>query len=323
MDDNSKDKVEAEAKTEDKPEAKAEDKPKDKGKDKPKDKGKPKKSGSMSPGAKMAIVAIVCLLVGGLIGGLVGKNVLGGGTAALSGKTTLTEGELDTVLGTYTYKGEKHEITARDAILETSSLDAAKNEDDTYDVPSVDNVLSIARNEIVAQDAADRGITVTDEEVSSYAESTIGSSDYATIASTYNMDEDQVKSLMTTSATMKKLHDEVVTVSVPDVPEAPTAPESGAEDTPTAEYAQYIINLAGDEWDANANTWARTDGSYYAALSSYTISNDSATYDAAQAAYYVAYANYSSANQQATTEWTDYVNGLLSNATISLGTLMA
>ena len=37
----------------------------------------------------------------------------------------------------------------------------------------------------------------------------------------------------------------------------------------------------------------------------------------------MAYSNYSSANSEATSQWTNYVNGLLSNATISLGTLMA
>lgn len=281
------------------------------------------KRGGKGAGARLAVVGVVCLLVGCLVGGFVGYRFVGGATAPLSGKTTLSEGQLDTVLGTYTYKGEKHEVTAREAILETTTLDAAKNDDGTYNVPSVDNVLSIARNGIVAQDAADRGVTVSDDEVASYAQSTIGSSDYATIASTYGMDEDQVKSLMTSSATMKKLHDQIVTVSVPSVPDAPSSPASGQESTPTAEYASYIINLVGDEWDSNANTWARTDGQYYAALSSYTISNDSATYDAAQAAYYVAYSNYSSANSEATSQWTNYVNGLLSNATISLGTLMA
>ena len=278
------------------------------------------KRGSKGAGARLAVV---CLLVGCLVGGFVGYRFVGDATAPLSGKTTLSEGQLDTVLGTYTYKGEKHEVTAREAILETTTLDAAKNDDGTYNVPSVDNVLSIARNGIVAQDAADRGVTVSDDEVASYAQSTIGSSDYATIASTYGMDEDQVKSIMTSSATMKKLRDQIVTVSVPSVPDAPSSPASGQESTPTAEYASYIINLVGDEWDSNANTWARTDGQYYAALSSYTISNDSATYDAAQAAYYVAYSNYRSANSEATSQWTNYVNGLLSNATISLGTLMA
>ncbi|MGN9235284.1 hypothetical protein ACTM8Z_08380 [Atopobiaceae bacterium HCP3S3_D6] len=322
MDDTSKDKDQAAAKA-DKSEkaAKADKADKDAKTDKDAKAASKRSSkrGGKGAGARLAVVAVVCLLVGGFVG----YRFVGDATAPLSGKTTLSEGQLDTVLGTYTYKGEKHEVTAREAILETTTLDAAKNDDGTYNVPSVDNVLSIARNGIVAQDAADRGVTVSDDEVASYAQSTIGSSDYATIASTYGMDEDQVKSLMTSSATMKKLHDQIVTVSVPSVPDAPSSPASGQESTPTAEYASYIINLVGDEWDSNANTWARTDGQYYAALSSYTISNDSATYDAAQAAYYVAYSNYSSANSEATSQWTNYVNGLLSNATISLGTLMA
>ena len=120
---------------------------------------------------------------------------------------------------------------------------------------------------------------------------------------------------------MKKLRDSVVTTTVPTAPTAPTAPSDGNSDTASAEYAQYIIALAGDEWDSTNNTWASTDGTYYAALSSYAISNDSATYSAAEAAYYVAYSAYSTASSSVSTEWTNYVNTLLSNATIQIGSL--
>jgi hypothetical protein len=113
----------------------------------------------------------------------------------------------------------------------------------------------------------------------------------------------------------------VVTTTVPDQPTAPTAPSDGNEDTTSADYAQYIINLAGDEWDSENNTWARTDGSYYSALSTYSISNDSASYAAAEQAYYVAYSNYSTAASQASSEWTTYVNTLLSKTSIQISSM--
>lgn len=270
------------------------------------------------------IVLVAVLVVGGLVGSFAYNALpLPGSSSELSGKTTVDESQLDAVMGSYEYNGTTYNITVRDAINESSSLDSAKNDDGTYNIPSSDTILSLARNQIMLKAADDQGITATDDEVASYAESTIGSSDYATIASSYSMDEDHVKELMTDSCKIKKLHDQVVTDTVPDRPDAPTSPADGAEDTPTADYAQYIINLAGDEWDSDNNTWARTDGPYYAALNSYTISNDSATYDAAQAAYYVAYSQYSSAAQQAQQQWTDYANGLLSSANLELNTLVA
>ena len=95
----------------------------------------------------------------------------------------------------------------------------------------------------------------------------------------------------------------------------------GAEDEPTAEYAQYVIGLLGDEWDADANDWARTDGTYYATLSGYEISNDAATYAAASAAYSVASSVYEEAYNQVSEELFAYTDALLSKATIQIGSL--
>lgn len=287
-----------------------------------------KRTGKAKGGKKFGVVPFVVAIVVALVVGI-GCGVLGykylpiaGSPAALSGASTISEDQLDTVIATYTYNGQTSNITARDAIEENSSLDAAKNDDGTYNVPSADTVLATARYKIIDQEASNQGITVSDDDVSNYAKSSFGSDDYSTIASTYNMTEDQVKEIMRQSAAMKKLHDQVVQGDEPTQPTAPTAPAEGQESTPTAEYAQYIINLVGDEWDSDKNTWARTDGDYYAALSSYTISNDSATYDAAQAAYVVASQKYSTAESDYNKQWTNYVNGLLSKASINLGTLV-
>jgi hypothetical protein len=152
----------------------------------------------------------------------------------------------------------------------------------------------------------------------------LGSDDLESIASSYGMDVDTAKKLIKQSAMMKKLREQVVSDS--DAGEAPTAPTKAADDqkqVPTAEYAQYIIKLAGSEWDSANNKWASTDGQYATALKDYTITNEGATYEAAQAAYNVAYQNYSVKQSEITTKWTDFVNGLLSNASIQLSTLVA
>lgn len=276
-------------------------------------------SGGVTAGVT-AIFTVIALAVGIILG----KFVLGGGGAGVTvGKTSLTEAELDTVVATYTYEGQRHDITARQVIENTSSLESALLSDGTYAVPTADDVLAIARNEILASEAEKLGITVTAEEVDEYAIQTLGTADYATIAANYGLTEDVARSLIENSAVMAKLRESVVTTQLPEYPSAPSAPEDGSADTASAEYAAYVIALAGDEWDAENDTWASTDGTFYTALSAYPISNDSATYEAATAAYYVAASNYAAVSQQVSAEWTAYVNSILSGATLELGSLVA
>jgi hypothetical protein len=255
------------------------------------------------------------------VGVLCGHFLLSSGSGKATGSTTISESDLDSTIATYTYNGSSHAITAREVIEQNGSIENQANDDGSYNVPSADDVLSYARNAVVLEEANAQGISVTDDDVSAYAQSTLGTDDYATIGSNYGLDEDATKSLLHDAAVIKKLRDSVVTTTVPDQPTAPTAPSDGNEDTTSADYAQYIIGLAGDEWDSANNTWASTDGTYYSALSTYSISNDSASYAAAEQAYYVAYSNYSAAASQASSEWTTYVNTLLSKTSIQIGSL--
>lgn len=265
-------------------------------------------------------IAVACAVVGILIG----KFLLGGASGGgLVGKTKVSESELNSAMATYTYAGATNTISIRDVITSSSSLDSAKNEDGTYNVPSADGALSVARSAIIEKEAEKRGLAVTDDEVTAYAKEMIGSDDIESIASSYGMDADTAKKLIKQSAMMKKLRDDVVSSDAGEAPTAPTTPADDQKQTPTAEYAQYIIKLAGDEWDSANNTWKSADGPYATALASFTVSNDAATYEAAQAAYYVAYQDYSTKQSAVSTEWTNFVNGLLSNATINLSTLTA
>jgi hypothetical protein len=268
------------------------------------------------------ITGIVCLAIGVVLG----KFVLSGhNTADPLNKVTLAESELDTVVATYTYGGEKHQVTARDVIEDASSLEAELNEDGTYALPTADNVLAYARNKIIIGEAESRGITVTDEDISAYAMEMLGTDDFAAIASTYGLSEDVAKRMLGESAMMKALRDQILadtaTVEMPANP--PAEPEDGNHDATSKEYADYVIALLGDEWDAENNTWARTDGQYYATLQTYPISNEEASYEAAQQAYYVAYMAYANATSNSSQAWTDFVNGLLGSASIEIATLCA
>lgn len=270
------------------------------------------------------VVGVVALLLGLGLGMLLYPHIPFPGTeASLPGRTSVGEGELDATLGTYSYDGKEMKVSIREAIEETMSLEAARNTDGSYEIPSVDSVISIARGRLLAEEAAKRGITASEEDALNYAKEVYGTSDTATIAANYGMDESRVKEMLQKSAVLKKLKETVVQSQGAKEPAAPTAPEAGGEDELRSEYAQYIMSLVGDEWDANANTWARTDGPFHDQLKNYTISNTEATYSAAQAAYYVAYTQYAATQQQSATEWTTFVNQKLSNASVRLVTLVA
>ena len=261
-----------------------------------------------------------------VVGVLAGHFLLGGfgATTSLAGKTTLSTDQLDSTIATYTYNGTAHPVTAREVIEQTVTVANGANEDGTYNVPAASDVVSYAQQQVLLADAAVRGLSVSDDELDSFANDMFGSSDYAEIASQYGIDEETAKATLRDSALLNKLRDAVVTTTLPEsAPTAPTEPEEGQEDVATADYASYIIGLLGDEWDSENGTWARSDGDYYGTLSSYEITNDSATYAAAQAAYQVAYNKYSEAYTQMSQEWSDYTRSTLSNASIQVGSLTA
>jgi hypothetical protein len=267
------------------------------------------------------IVCVIIALVAGILLDHFGLYGLFHNSSALADTTTVTEDQLDTVMGTYFYDGQAYDITVQDVIEASSTLDSAKNDDGTYDVPAVDDALSYARTEILNKEVEKEGITVSDDEVDAYAEQYLGTSDYDTIASNWGLDAETAKETIKQSCAISKLRDEKVGTFDATLPSEPTEAAEGEEDTPTAEYGAYIVELLGDEWDTENETWARTDGPYYEALSGETFTSTSATYNQAETAYYVAYSEYGEAYSAQQTEWQDYVNSLLSNASIELYTL--
>lgn len=266
------------------------------------------------------VVIAVATLVAGV---LAGHFLLGGpGMVSLNGRTTLAAGELDSVVATYSEGGATTSVTAREVLEEVQgSSELSANEDGTYDVPSASDILSYVQNKVILADAETRGITATEDEVNDFVTNRMGASSIADVASSYGIDEDAAYKVIADSVVLTKLQDEVVTVELPEYPAAPEEPAEGEEDVATAEYASYVIGLLGDEWDADANDWARTDGTYYATLSGYDISNDAATYAAASAAYSVASSAYQTASTQLNEEWGAYTDGVLSTVSIQLGTI--
>lgn len=280
----------------------------------------PKAKGPRAP-IWVLVLCVIAALVGG---GAIGRYVLTPDIALITDKTTLTEGELDGTVGSYYYGGDYHPISAREAIEATSSLDVAKLEDGTYRMPSADSVLNCARNQILAAEVASQGIEVTDEDLQTYMQDTLGTTDYDELATQYGMDVDQVKQMVRDSTGTQKLYEKIVgKQDAGEMPQVPETPEEGQEDTANATYGAYIVGLLGDNWDSANNTWANTDNDYYTALQNESFSADSATYNQAMSAYYVAYQDYTETASASTTQWTDYVNGLLARASLTIGELVS
>lgn len=259
----------------------------------------------------MLVVAVVAAVAGYVVGN-------GGFNGAGTGSATIEEGQLDEVVATYSYNGASHNITARDAIESEYSLESAQNDDGTYTVPSSETIIQLVRNDILASEAESRGIELSDDDLDDYAEQMLGTSDYGELATQYGVSEDQAKEIVRENALIQKLYDQIVPdASELEAPTEPTAPEDGDTSTASAGYAKYIIDLAGDEWDADKGTWASTDGPYYEALGD-DFDGKTATYEQAVSAYYVAYQNYSSKAQEISNTYKSYVNGLFASANIRL-----
>lgn len=263
--------------------------------------------------------ALAAVIVAGVSGYFLGSG--GFGSKGVSAPV-FAESELDATVATWKFKGASHKISAREAIESQYSLDSVKDEDGNYPAPSADAVLSYVRNRILLEEASKQGIELSDEDLSSSAEASLGTSDFSAIADQYGVSEDQAKQIVREQGTIQKLYQSVMD-DAPAMPKAPAEPESGDENEAKAEYAAYIIDLAGKEWDAETGTWAKLDGAYATALAGEEITPESATYAQAQKAYAVAYQQYMLESQGANAKWTSYVNELFGEADVELFGLYA
>ena len=215
---------------------------------------------SASKHKKTMIAAfVVAIVIAAVVGFFIGNGGFGGKGV---GSATLTEDQLDSTVASYSYNGKKSDITAREAIESQYSLDTVKDSDGNYTAPSADVILSYVRNQILLDAAEDEGITVSSKEMKEYAEDSIGTSDYKTMATQYGVSKDQAKQIVRQSATLQKLYKEKVGDGSASMPTAPTEPADGNEETASKDYADYIINLAGDEWDSEKGTWKDADSTY-------------------------------------------------------------
>lgn len=282
----------------------------------------------------LILTSLVCLLAGLVIGVFVLSRFVDLPLRTVA--STLSESQLDsTIVGTYTYEGTVYQITARQAIEDSVSLTSRLTDSGSYLSPSSDMILSYARNAILSQEVAARGITVTDSDLQTYLATYAGNTDLATVAAQYSMDEDQARRLMIEAAGVMKLRQQV-TGSTTDTSAiaAPVAPADGNSETTNQAYALYIIGLLGANWDSVNNTWANTTNAFYLALQNAVFTAAGANYEAAEIAYSVAVSLQAQTGATGTSgssgtsgtgndQWISYVNTLLSEGAITIYTLQA
>lgn len=270
-------------------------------------------------GKKFIAIAVIAVIVAGILGYFIGTGGFGSKGA---GTALLTEEQLDATVAGWKANGSSHKVSAREVLESQYSLDAIKNSDGTYPTPPADAVLSYVRNQILLSDVKANGISVDDKDIEKYAEKNLGTSDFAAIAQQYRVDEGQAKEIVRQQTLIRKLYEKVVPNAV-DIPQQPVEPADGNAEAATKEYADYIIRLAGKEWDAKKGTWASSDGPVATALADSGFNPESATYTQAQAAFYGAYQAYAQEAAKQNETWTSYVNELFGKASVSLYGLFA
>ena len=274
-----------------------------------------KHEGSVRP-FLVIVVGVVCIVVGFL---LCFFFLNGSFKLPDAVSSPLSERNLDQVVATYRYNGTLYEVSARDVIRSSSRLSDFANGDGTYDVPSSEDVIACVRNEILAMVVEEKNISVSESDVSSYAQSVFGTSDFATISQQLGMDEEDARLAVQEAAAVNKLRLSL-SGSGSSEPVAPTLPADGNVEVGNSSYFDYIVSLLGSYWDSAHGTWADTNNPYYAALKDAVFAPGSASYNAAQAAYSVAYSLYTSGSVSED-EWTSFVNGYLKSCSIRILTL--
>ena len=259
---------------------------------------------------------IAAVVIAGIVGYLVGS---GGFSPSAVSSAVLSEGQLGDTVASYSFRGARHDVSAQEAIESEYSLSTIQNEDGTYPAPSAETIISYVRNTILLDEAASRGIEISDEDLDAFAESMLGTTDYTTIADQYGVTEDQARQIMRESATIQRLQEQIAPgYTTLSGPSEPTAPADGNTESSSAEYAQYILDLVGDAWDAEAGTWAESDNSYSVALGDIDLASGSATYEQAVTAYYVAYQNFVADATELSNAWAEFTNNLYAEADITL-----
>lgn len=265
-----------------------------------------------------AIVAAGMLGVGLLVGGAV---VSGSSSVKSVSVVSVDKDSLGDSVCRVSWRGHSEDLTVEDVLLANGSALSSSGAD-SYEVPSTETIVAVARSRVLAMAAAEEGISVTDEDVKNYVIDTLNVPDIKSATDTYGMTEDELVRLARNSVITDRLREHVLEkngVTSSEPPVAPEPPAKGAEGKPSKAYYDYIVGLVGK--DGVSESGEVTDKEYASVLKGMTVNaKDGATFEAAQLAYDVALKSYAS-NMPSEDVWSDYRKDILKDGAIEVRTL--
>lgn len=250
------------------------------------------------------LVGLVCTVFGCLLG----LVIFGGSATAFMPRSGET-------LASFSYRGETHEIARQD--VRKLGIGRSMQEGENFDYA---DVLYAVRMEVLSQEARDQGISVTEEDVSSYATSQFRTDDYEALGEGV-LDGATVRDALEQKLLVDRLRGERVSegsMQQPPVNPAPLAGGPEAESFPSAEYGAYLVGLFGEAYDAQTGSWVQFDSPFYEAFKDESFSAGGATFEQAMKAYQVAYSLYDTAISGSEDSWTSYVSGVMSDVEVVL-----
>lgn len=250
------------------------------------------------------LVGLVCVVAGCLLG-----SVLFGEKATASAPRS--EG----AVASYSHGGETSEVTQKD--VKKLDIGHSLQEGESYDYA---DILYAVRMEVLSQEARNQGLSVTDEDVSSYAKSQYRTDDYGALGAGV-LDGETVREALEQKLLVDRLRGERVSngsIQQPPVAPAPLSGGPEAESVPSAEYGAYLVGLFGEAYDAQTDAWAQLDSPFYEAFKDESFSASEATFEQAMKAYQVAYSLYDTAVSSSEDSWAGYVNEVMSDVEVVL-----
>lgn len=256
------------------------------------------------------------------------------GATEATGRLTLAADELKTVVATVTDEDGTRGVTAQEVI---DSTGGKPDDNGAYDMPSADNVLNYVRREALAKRADAEGVPEpTDDEIEAYVAKNMQTKDSSgnvvegktvtldAYAQSYGLSVEAARKEISQAIKIERLYKEVTGM---DASASSEDPDEVPQDATEQEYADIVKTMAGDEWDETLNDgqggFVSEDGPVASALlaAGYTVTNTSATYEAATAARSARISADSDASQQAQSAWATFYNTIFSSMSLTLSTL--
>lgn len=264
------------------------------------------------------MLAAACSAVALIVGLSIGKFALGTnlGNMTATNSTAVSPQQSGEIVANYTYGGKTYNITLDDMFSYNDSA-ANANDDGSYAMPTTEEIISYARKQIIADTAAKKNISVSEQDKLDYIKNQFGAETMDDLAVSMGRTTEQTDQLVTETLIQTKLYEEVAG-TMPDLPAFPDYPENEDEEAKVEAYATYITEIAGEEFADGK--WADEDGEFAKALPDFD--GKTASYRDATAAYQVLYNRANTQMNELNQKWLDFENETLKDCAITIGTLI-